>query len=59
MLWRCSVCGKAGLEDDFVYAPIDELHETVYCFKCAPEDAMKQAWPIDEGDAKAEDEQTP
>lgn len=45
---RCSVCYKTGLEEDFVYAPIDETHETIYCYDCAPEDALKQKWPVDE-----------
>lgn len=47
-LWRCSVCMKAGLEEDFVFAPVDELHETAYCFDCAPESALRQVWPADE-----------
>lgn len=47
-LWRCSVCKKAGLEDDFIFVPVDAQHETVYCFTCAPETAMKQQWPADE-----------
>jgi hypothetical protein len=47
-LWRCSVCKKAGLEEDFLFVPIDETHETVYCYDCAPEDALKQHWPVDE-----------
>ena len=57
-LWRCSVCMKAGLEEDFVFAPIDETHETIYCYECAPEDALKQKWPIDEdgnGDSNGEE----
>lgn len=47
-LWRCSNCDKAGLEDDFVFVPIDELHETIFCFECAPDTAMKQIWHTDE-----------
>jgi len=47
-LWRCSVCKKAGLEEDFVFAPIDELRETIYCYDCAPESALRQHWPADE-----------
>jgi hypothetical protein len=47
-LWRCSVCKKAGLEEDFLFVPIDETHETVYCYECAPESALKQQWPVDE-----------
>ena len=47
-LWRCSQCHKAGLEDDFVFVPVDAQHEKLMCFSCAPEDAMRQTWPIDE-----------
>ena len=47
-LIRCAVCHKAGLEDDFVYVPVDEQHEKLMCFSCAPEDAMRQTWPVDE-----------
>lgn len=54
-LWRCSVCMKAGLEEDFVFVPIDETHETIYCFDCAPENALRQSWPIDEETDKSDD----
>lgn len=47
-LWRCSQCKKAGLEEDFVFVPIDETHETIYCYECAPVEALKQQWPADE-----------
>lgn len=47
-LWRCSQCNKAGLEEDFVYVPVDEQHETLMCFDCAPPEAMKQHWPVDD-----------
>lgn len=47
-LWRCSQCSKAGLEDDFVFVPVDAQHEVVMCFECAPPEVMKQTWPIDE-----------
>lgn len=47
-LLRCSVCKKAGTEDDFVWHAIDEQHEQLYCYECAPEDAMKQHWPVDD-----------
>lgn len=43
-LWRCSVCKKAGTEDDFVWAPIDDTHENIFCFDCAPEEALRQTW---------------
>ena len=49
-LWRCSVCNKAGLEDGFVFVPVDDTHEDIYCFDCAPPEAMKQHWPVDEED---------
>jgi hypothetical protein len=47
---------KAGLEEDFVFVPIDETHETIYCYACAPESAMRQSWPVDEGEASIETE---
>lgn len=47
-LWRCSVCNKAGVEDDFVWFQIDEQHEQLFCYSCAPEEAMMQHWPVDE-----------
>ncbi len=49
-LWRCSECKKAGLEEDFIFVPVDELHETTFCYDCAPEEALKQHWPADEED---------
>jgi hypothetical protein len=47
-LWRCSQCHKAGLEDDFVFVPVDAQHEVIMCFECAPPEAMQQTWPVDE-----------
>lgn len=47
-LWRCSVCRKAGLEEDFVFAATDELHETTFCYDCAPVEALKQDWGSEE-----------
>jgi len=47
-LIRCAVCHKAGTEDDFVWVNVDEQHEQLYCFECAPDDAMRQHWPIDD-----------
>ena len=49
-LWRCSQCGKAGLEDDFVFVPVDAQHEVIMCFECAPPEAMTQHWPVDDED---------
>lgn len=47
-LWRCSVCMKAGLEEDFVFVATDDTHETTFCYDCAPEDSLKQKWGEDE-----------
>lgn len=47
-LIRCATCHKAGLEDDFVYVPVDDQHERLMCFDCAPPEAMKQYWPFDD-----------
>lgn len=48
-LQRCVVCKKAGLEDaDLMWVQVDELHEQLMCFDCAPEDALRQQWPVDE-----------
>lgn len=47
-LWRCSQCNKAGLEEDFVWFAVDEQHEQLFCFDCAPPEAMQQTWPVDE-----------
>ena len=47
-LIRCAVCHKAGLEDDFVFVPVDEQHEKLMCFQCAPPEAMQQHWPVDD-----------
>jgi len=60
MLWRCSKCGKAGLEDDFVFSPVDETHETIFCFDCAPPEAMQQEWAkeSDDEDYKKEKKKT-
>lgn len=49
-LWRCSVCKKPGLEEDFLFVATDETHETTFCYDCAPEEALKQHWPADEED---------
>ena len=47
-LWRCSQCKKAGLEEDFVWHKVNEQHEQLFCFDCAPPEAMQQTWPVDE-----------
>ena len=53
-LIRCAICHKAGLEEDFVYVPVDDQHERLMCYECAPEDAMKQHWPVDDEDSQEE-----
>lgn len=55
-LWRCSQCNKAGVEDDFLWVQIDEQHEQLFCYECAPEDALKQHWPIDDIEESLEEE---
>lgn len=57
-LWRCSVCKKAGLEEDFLFVPVDETHENLFCYDCCPEEALKQQWPIDDVDENKEHNQT-
>lgn len=48
-LLRCVKCKKPGLEDaDLMWVATDELHEQLLCFDCAPEDALRQQWPVDE-----------
>jgi hypothetical protein len=27
---------------------VDAQHEVIVCFECAPPEAMKQHWPVDE-----------
>lgn len=44
-MMRCAVCKKTGLEEDFV---VDERAGVMYCYNCAPEDALRQWWPVDD-----------